>query len=84
MTFAKFCTATLFVQQTVLSFHGVLIMERRAGDLSARLYQVDDFYVEVFFKDSSDVVFLLKCYADSSGIEGYLSMIDITEVEALL
>ncbi|HEX8313401.1 MAG TPA: hypothetical protein VF609_00330 [Flavisolibacter sp.] len=84
MTFSKFCSATQFVQKTVITFHGVLLMERRAGNLNAMLYQVDDFYVEVFFKDNSSSIFLLKCYADTSGIEAYLHLIDIGDVKELL
>lgn len=84
MTFSKFCAATLFVQRTVISFHGVLLMERRANNLNAMLYQVDDFYVEVFFKDNPSTIFLLKCYADTNGIEAYLNTIDIAEVHELL
>ena len=68
----------------MINFHGVLLLERRADNLNAALYQVDNFYVELFFKDNSPAIFLLKCYADTSGLDAYLHMIDITDVQALL
>ena len=84
MTFSKFCRASQYVQKTVLLFHGVLLLERKVNDLLAVLYQVDNFYVEVFFRDSSSGIYQLKSYADVSAIDVYLNMIDISEVNALL
>lgn len=84
MTFSKFCTATQYVQKTVLLFHGVYLMERTVNDLLAVLYQVDDFYVEVFFRDNSTGIYQLKSYADINGIDVYLCMLDISELTNLL
>ena len=50
----------------------------------AVLYQVDGFYVEVFFRDNSTGIYQLKSYADVNGIEAYLYMIDISELTASL
>jgi hypothetical protein len=80
MTFSKFCTATQYVQKTVLLFHGVYLLERRVNDLLAVLYQVDNFYVEVFFRDNSTGIYQLKSYADVNGIDPYLQMVDIAEI----
>lgn len=84
MTFLKFCSATQYVQKTVLVFHGVLLMERRVEDLTAFLYQVDGFYVEVFFRDNSSGIVRLKSYADVKDIDAYLRTIDISEVYSLI
>jgi hypothetical protein len=84
MTFSKFCTATQYVQKTVLLFHGVFLLERRVNDLLAVLYQVDNFYVEVFFRDNSTGIYQLKSYADVNGIDAYLCLIDISDLTELL
>jgi lipoate-protein ligase A len=84
MTFSKFCRATQYVQKTVLLFHGTYLLERKVNELIAVLYQVDDFYVEVFFRDNSSGIYQLKSYADVNAIDAYLNMIDIGEITELL
>jgi len=80
MTFSKFCTSTPYVQKTVILFHGVLLMERKINEVNAMLYQVDGFYVEVFFRENSSNIIMLKSYADVASIDSYLRMIDISEL----
>ena len=84
MTFAKFCSASRFVQKTVILFHGVLLMTRKAKDLQAELYQVDGFYVEFFYRNNSSDLLDVKCYADPAGINAYLKRVDLSEIEFLL
>ena len=84
MTFSKFCAATQYVQKTVLLFHGVYLMERKIDDLLAVLYQVDGFYVEVYFRDNSTGIYQIKSYADVNCIDPYLRMVDISELTDLV
>ena len=84
MTFSKFCLATQYVQKTVILFHGVLLMERNLDNLHAMLYQVDGFYVELFFRDGTAGIYRLKTFADVAGLEAYLRHIDISEITGLL
>ena len=84
MTFSKFCSATQYVQKTVLLFHGVYLLERKIDDLLAVLYQVDGFYVEVFFRDHSTGIYQIKSYADVNSIDAYLRMVDISVLTDLI
>lgn len=84
MTFSKFCTASRFVQKTVVLFHGVLLLKRKAKDLYAELYQVDGFYVEFFYRANCKDVFDIKCFSDPNGIDVYLKRIDLSEIQLLL
>jgi hypothetical protein len=84
MTFKKFCASSKYVQSTIIRIHGVQLMERKADQLTAILYQVDNFYVEAFYKDEAHTFSFLNCYADTNGISPYLEQIDINEVYTLL
>jgi hypothetical protein len=84
MTFAKFCSSSLFVQKTVVVFHGVLLAERMVKDLYAELYQVDGFYVEILYRKKASEIFQVKAYADADGIEAYLQLIDLSALNALI
>jgi len=84
MTFTKFCGATQFVQKTVIMFHGMLIMERNTKGFRAELYQVDDFYVEILYCKNSNKISRLIGYADTNGIDHYLELINIKEIEGLI
>jgi hypothetical protein len=83
MTLQQFCSATHYVQRTIVRFHGILLLERKVGNRRAKLYQLDGFYVEVFFVHDSAKVFLIKSHPDANEIEDYLSIIDISEVLTL-
>ena len=52
--------------------------------MTAILYQVDNFYVEAFYKEDAHTFSFLNCYADTNGIGAYLEQIDINEVYMLL
>lgn len=81
MTFSKFCSASQFVQKTVVMSHGVLLMERSCQGLYAELYQVDGFYVEIFYRKPKGEIFQVKGYSDTDGIEAYLQMIDLSQLD---
>ncbi|RYZ50237.1 MAG: hypothetical protein EOO14_19585 [Chitinophagaceae bacterium] len=59
-------------------------MERKSLGISVLLYQIDGFYVEVFYNTATGVVSFVKSFEDMDGIEAYLCNIDITDVTAIL
>ncbi len=59
-------------------------MERKSLGVSVLLFQIDAFYVEVFYNTATDTVSFVKSFEDMDGIEAYLSRIDISEVMARL
>lgn len=83
MTFSKFCSASRFVQKTVVMLHGVLLMERTAKEMHAELYQVDGFYVEILYRENAEI-FQINGYADATGIDAYLQMIDLSALSLIM
>ena len=59
-------------------------MERKSLGISVLLFQIDGFYVEVFYNTATELVSFVKSFEDMDGIEAYLHNIDITEVIAIL
>ena len=83
MTIQQFGDATHYVQETMLRFHGVFLLEKRAGSVIASLYHLDGFYDEVthsYFPNSTP---LIQSYSIRE-IEDYLSQVDISSIHHLL
>lgn len=60
--------------------YGVLLAERLCMDLQLALYQIDGFYVEVYFNSTYKVIQGLKSFDDIRTLEPYLEKIDINEL----
>lgn len=60
---------------------GVLLAERDRSFYHIKLYQVDDFYVEVYYHTHFNVVVNIDSFTNTDCLEPYLQKIDI---EALL
>jgi hypothetical protein len=63
---------------------GVFLMERKSLGVSVLLFQLDGFYVEVFYNTTTSTVSFIKSFEDMDGIEAYLQRIDIRQVTAIL
>ena len=50
----------------------------------AKLFQVNDFYVELHPDAQSAVVLHLVCFDDTKGLEPYLQQISLTSLQSLL
>ncbi|HWJ25427.1 MAG TPA: hypothetical protein VNS32_02735 [Flavisolibacter sp.] len=59
---------------------GVLLAERFCMDLRVALYQIEGFYVEVYFNSTYKVIQGLKSFIDSDSLDPYLEQIDISEL----
>ena len=84
MTLQQFCSTTHYVQRTIVRFHGILLQERIVENWRAKLYQLDGFYVEIFHVHDTPEIFLIKSHSDTDEIEDFLSVIDISDLLALL
>jgi len=48
------------------------------------LYQVEGFYVEIYFNDKMSVALRLRCFEDTVHLDPYLRMVDVSELQPLL
>lgn len=59
-------------------------MERKSLGVSVLLFQLDGFYVEVFYNTATNSVSFVKSFEDMDGLEVYLPMVDISAVKMIL
>lgn len=64
-------------QINVLYREGVYIGKRREGIFTILLYQVDSFYVEVFYKKYRYYVSKLSCFTSTEFLDPYLEQIEV-------
>ena len=59
-------------------------MERKSLGVSVLLFQLDGFYIEVFYNTATATVSFIKSFNYMDGIEAYLINIDISDLLAIL
>lgn len=84
MTLQQFRAASCAKQEELVKLSGVFLLERKSLGVSVFLFQLEGFYVEVFYNSATSSVSFIKSFNDMDGIEAYLSSIDISEVMAIL
>lgn len=84
MTLQQFRAASCKAQERLVKAKGAFLMERKSLGVSVLLFQLDGFYVEVFYNSAMDAVSFIKSFNDMDGIEAYLVNIDISELLAIL
>lgn len=67
-----------------MKLNGVFLLERKSLGISVFLFQLDGFYVEVFYNTATSRTSFIKSFNDMDGIEAYLQSIDISDVMAML
>jgi hypothetical protein len=78
MTVQEFNSLSLEKQQSALLKNGTYLAERKDPPLRMMLYQMDGFYVEVFFLSRYHKVGWFKGFDSTDDIELYLEKIDIS------
>ena len=84
MKLQQFRSASREVQEKLVKMKGVFLMERKSLGVAVLLFQLDGFYVEVFYNTANNTVNFVKSFDDMDGIEAYLDRINISEVMAML
>jgi hypothetical protein len=64
----------------VLASEGVFLAERSDGCFRISLYQVNDFYVEIYYHKTRCFYICIRSFEDVGEIYPYLQDIDISEV----
>jgi len=80
MTLQHFRALEPHKQNRKLIAEGVCIADRKREEVQALLFQVDNFYVEVFFLHGEDEVLFTRCFEDTEELEPYLQDIDVSRV----
>ncbi|ANE52706.1 hypothetical protein [Flavisolibacter tropicus] len=78
MTHRKFCSLTKKQKKTALLKTGVFLAERKLGFFKAMLYQVNNFYVEVFFLKWSKNAIGFRTFTAVKSLQPYLRTIDLS------
>jgi len=68
----------------VLSIMGVFLGERNDGCFRITLYQVDNFYVEIYYHTTRYFYICVRSFEDAGELSPYLEDIDISEVYSVL
>lgn len=80
MTLQHFKALAPRKQNRKLIAEGACIAERKIEELQALLFQVDNFYVEVYFLSDEDEVLYTRCFENTEELEPYLQAIDLSRV----
>ncbi len=78
MTSAEFSNLDEQAQTKTLIDRGIYLSERQYKSLSILLYQVDNFYVEIYHNLRFNVLQGFSCFEDDRALEPYLEKIDIS------
>jgi len=66
-------------QQQLLWIDGVFLMGRDTEKLRAKLFSLYGFYVEAFFGEADELLFV-KPFEEIGGLHHYLKMIDVDDL----
>lgn len=67
------------LQAQLLWIDGIFLMARKTEKLKAELFSLYGFYVEVFFEDNNEPLFI-RPFTEMNLLEGYLPLINIDDV----
>jgi hypothetical protein len=76
----QFNTLSKQDQQNQLLKEGTFLAEREDGPFRIMLYQLDNFYVEVYFFNLYNKVAFLQSFSDTDVLEPYLEQMDINSM----
>jgi hypothetical protein len=80
MTLQQFRSCSKSAQQQIVKHQGIFLLERRSLDWNILLFQVEGFYVEVYYDRKTEKVELLKNFEDTDELEPYLCKIDLVQL----
>jgi hypothetical protein len=80
MMIQHFNTLSKQDQQNSLLKEGIFLAEREDGPFRIMLYQLDSFYVEVYFFNLYNKVAFLQSFTDTDALEPYLEQLNVTSM----
>lgn len=80
MTLSKFNKLSIEEQQKAVLINGVFLAERKDPPLRMMLYDMESFYVEVFFLSRYNKVAWFNAFQSTKKLEPYLQTIDVNSI----
>lgn len=80
MTLAQFNKLKIEEQQKAVLINGVFLGERKDPPLRMMLYDMENFYVEVFFLTRYNKVAWFNGFQSTKKLEPYLQKIDVSSI----
>jgi hypothetical protein len=84
MTFQQFRSLPKDIQRNVVKHYGVFLFGRSGVGVNVILYQMESFYVEIYFDEKMSEVTRIRSFEDTRHLEPYLRMVDVSELQVLL
>jgi len=84
MTLPEFASIKKEQQIETIKKDGCFLYVRNEGSVDVILYQLDSFYVEVFFETALDDKVTIRSFDDTASLDVYLKEINISALQALL
>lgn len=81
MTFEQFKALPKDIQRNVVKHCGVFLFGRQGVGVNVMLYQVEGFYVEIYFDDKMSEATRIKSFDDTVYLEPYLRRVDVSELQ---
>lgn len=80
MSVRKFCSLPKKIKKEILLKAGAFVGERQRGIFNVLLYQLDDFYTEVYFVKWLRNPVAFRSFSDTNKLYPYLQKIDISSL----
>ncbi len=84
MTFEQFRSLPKDIQRNVVKHCGVFLFGRTGVGVNVKLYQVEGFYVEIYFDEKMSEATRIRSFEDTRHLDPYLRMVDVSELQLLL
>jgi hypothetical protein len=84
MTLPEFASIKKEQQIETIKRNGCFLYVRNEGNVDVVLYQLDSFYVEVFFETAPEDKVAIRSFDDTASLDVYLKKINISALQALL
>jgi hypothetical protein len=84
MTFEQFQALPKDIQRNVVKHCGVFLFGRTGVGVNVKLYQIEGFYVELYFDEKMSEAIRIRSFEDTKLLEPYLRKIDVSALQVLL
>jgi hypothetical protein len=84
MTLTQFSRLQKEEQIAIIKKEGIFLFIRQECGIDIILYQIDGFYVEVFFEAANNHNFRIRSFDDTAALDAYLQDINLSEIRELL
>lgn len=84
MTLTEFASLNKQEQISVIKREGTFLFIRQEAGIDVVLYQIRNFYAEVYFETQNKKKMRIKSFDDTASLDIYLREINISELQQLL